>query len=441
MSECGPSLTPRMRPINPKRSTIVSVLDVGTSKVVCLIAELIPLSGAEALKGRTHKARIIGLGHQRARGIKGGAIIDLEAAEHSIRLAIDAAERMARVEVRSVIVNMTGGRLKSEAYTAEVSLRGQGVSDGDIRRVFEAMSYTGAETGRSVLHSLPTGFAIDETRHIRDPHGMIGERLGVDMHILTSDEYAIRNLMLAVERCHVGVEAVVASPYASGLSCLVDDEAEMGVAVVELGGGTTSVGVFSNGVLVHVDAVAVGGNHITMDIARGLSTGINHAERLKTLYGSTLASPSDDRETVAVASVDETQGDHVYHIPKSQLVRIIRPRVEEILELVRDRLKTSGFAAEAGRRIVLTGGGASLTGLSELCRIVISKQVRVGRPLGVQGLPEALKGPAFAAPVGLLVYPQVAALEHFEPRTSGLALGTGTDGYFMRVGRWLRESF
>ena len=165
------------------------------------------------------------------------------------------------------------------------------------------------------------------------------------------------------------------------------------------------------------------------------------AERLKTLYGSTLASPSDDRETVAVASVDEAQGDHVYHIPKSQLVRIIRPRVEEILELVRDRLKTSGFAAEAGRRIVLTGGGASLTGLTELCRIVISKQVRVGRPLGVQGLPEALKGPAFAAPVGLLVYPQVAALEHFEPRTSGLALGTGTDGYFMRVGRWLRESF
>ena len=408
---------------------------------MCLIAELIPASGTEALRGRTHKARIIGLGHQRARGIKGGAIIDLEAAEQSIRLAIDAAERMARVEVRSVIVNMTGGRLKSEAFKAEVALRGQGVTSHDIRRVFESMSYTGGDAGRSVLHSLPTGFSIDETRHIRDPHGMIGERLGVDMHVLSSDEYAIRNLMLAVERCHVGVEAVVATPYASGLSALVDDEAEMGVAVVDFGGGTTSVGVFSNGVLVHADAIAVGGSHITMDIARGLSTGINHAERLKTLYGSTLASPSDDRETVAVASVDEAQVDHVYHIAKSQLVRIIRPRVEEILELVRDRLKASGFSAEAGRRLVLTGGGASLTGLAELCRIIVLKQVRVGRPLGVQGLPDTVKGPAFAAPVGLLVYPQVAALEYFEPRTSGLVLGTGTDGYFTRVGRWLRESF
>jgi cell division protein FtsA len=222
---------------------------------------------------------------------------------------------------------------------------------------------------------------------------------------------------------------------------LVDDEAEMGVAVVDLGGGTTSVGVFSNGALVDADSVAVGGNHITMDIARGLSTGINHAERLKTLYGSTLASPSDDRETVAVASVDEVNGDRVSHIPKSQLVRIIRPRVEEILELVRDRLKNSGFAEAAGRRIVLTGGGAELTGLTELCRIVVSKQVRIGRPLGVQGLPDALKGPAFAVPVGLLVYPQVAGLEHFEPRSAGMALGTGTDGYFSRMGQWFKDSF
>ncbi len=441
MSWRGPSLTPRLKPLSPKRGAVISVLDVGTSKIVCLVAELVPVSGGEALRGRTHKARVIGIGHQRARGLKGGAVVDLEAAENSIRLAVDAAERMARVEIQSVIVSMTGGRLKSGSFNAEVTLRGQSVVESDVRRVFEAMTFTGSEPGRSVLHSLPTGFAIDETRHIRDPHGMIGQRLGVDMHVLTSDEYAIRNLMLAIERCHIGVEAVVASPYASGLSVLVDDEAEMGVAVVDLGGGTTSVGVFSNGALVHADAVAVGGNHITMDIARGLSTGINHAERLKTLYGSTLASPSDDRETVAVASVDEVNGDRVSHIPKSQLVRIIRPRVEEILELVRDRLKASGFAEAAGRRIVLTGGGAELTGLTELSRIVVSKQVRIGRPLGVQGLPDAVKGPAFSVPVGLLVYPQVAGLEHFEPRSSGIALGTGTDGYFSRMGRWFKDSF
>ena len=426
----GHGLTPRMKPISSRRGFVMSVLDVGTSKTVCLVAQLEPVRDAEALRGRSHRMKIIGIGHQKSRGIKNGVVVDLDAAEHSIRLAVDAAERMARVEIRSVIVSMTGGRLQSEA-----------VSENDIRRVFEATSHTGATPGRSMLHSLPTGFSIDQTHHIRDPHGMMGQKLGVDMHVATSDDYAVRNLMLAVERCHLNVEAVVSSPYASGLSVLVDDEAEMGVAIIDIGGGTTSMGVFANGVFVHNDAIAVGGNHVTMDIARGLSTSVSHAERLKTLHGSTLASSSDEHETVAVAAVDEDDRDRVTHIPRSQLIRIIRPRVEEILELVRDRLKASGFSEAVGRRIVLTGGGAQMTGLVELCRIILSKQVRVGRPLGVQGLPDAVKGSAFSVPVGLLVYPQVAGLEHFEPRSSGAMLGTGTDGYLSRMGRWLKESF
>jgi cell division protein FtsA len=178
-----------------------------------------------------------------------------------------------------------------------------------------------------------------------------------------------------------------------------------------------------------------------MDIARGLSTTLTHAERLKTLYGSTIATASDDREMIAVASVDEDDRDAVNHVPKSHLVRIMKPRVEEILELVRDRLKSAGFGTEAGRRIVLTGGGAQLTGMADLTRQVLSKQVRIGRPLGVQGLPEAARGPSFAAPVGLLVYPQVASLEHFEPRSAAFMQATGTDGYFSRMGRWFRDSF
>ena len=238
--------------------------------------------------------------------------------------------------------------------------------------------------------------------------------------------------MLAVERCHLGVEAVIATPYASGLSALVDDEADMGAVVIDMGGGTTSVGVFSGGHLVHVDAIAVGGHHVTMDIARGLTTRVAAAERLKTLYGSAIASSSDDRDMIAVPQVDEDERDVPNHLPKSHLVRIIKPRVEEILELVRDRLRNAGFAAQAGRRVVLTGGaqpalrhrprrrGASLQG-----------QVRIGRPLGIKGLPEAAKGPGFAAAVGLLVYPQVAHLEHFEPRSAGFFAGTGTDGYFV----------
>jgi cell division protein FtsA len=441
LSHRRPSLTPRLKPLSPRKSAVLSVLDIGTSKIACLVARLDPVAESDLLRGRTHRARIIGIGHQRSRGLKGGVIVDLDAAEHAIRLAVDAAERMAKVEVRSVIVNMTGGRLGSQSFHAEVKLRGA-VGEGDVHRVLEAASSVASLPGRTVLHALPTGFSLDATRGINDPHGMVGETLGVDMHVVSSDQNATRNLMLAVERCHLDVEAVVATPYAAGLAALVEDEAEMGVAVVDMGGGTTSVGVFAGGHLVHTDAVAVGGNHITMDIARGLATSLAHAERLKTLYGSTIATASDDRETIAVASVDEDDRDSVNHVPKSQLVRIIRPRVEEILELVRDRLKAAGFSAQSGRRVVLTGGGSQLTGLVELARTTISKQVRVGRPLGVQGLPEAAKGPAFAAPVGLLVYPQVAGLEHFVPRqTGGVLLGTGTDGYFSRMGRWIKDSF
>ena len=435
------SLTPRMKPLSARKNAILSVLDVGTSKVVCLVARLDPVPESDTLRGRTHKAQIIGIGHQRSRGLKGGAIVDLEAAEQSIRLAVDAAERMAKVEIRSLILNMTGGRLTSESYHAEIPLRGAAVGQHEMSRVLEAASHTGARPGRTILHSLPTGYALDQIKGIRDPHGMVGEKLGVDMHLITSDQNAVRNLMLAVERCHIGVEAVVASPYAAGLSALVDDEADMGVVVVDCGGGTTSFGVFSQGAIMHADAVAVGGHHITMDIARGLSTTLTHAERLKTLYGSTIATASDEREMIAVASVDEDDRDAVNHVPKSHLVRIMKPRVEEILELVRDRLKSAGFGTEAGRRIVLTGGGAQLTGMADLSRQILSKQVRIGRPLGVQGLPEAARGPAFAAPVGLLVYPQVASLEHFEPRSSGFMLATGTDGYFSRMGRWFRDSF
>ena len=433
-------LTPRLKPLSIRKRATLSVLDVGTSKIVCLIAELRPAEAGESLRGRTHLARVIGIGHHRSLGLKGGAIVDLDAAETAIRGAIHAAERMAKVEVQSVIVNMTGGRLASHHFDASVNVRGGSVCQADIGRVLEVASGHTLRPGRAVLHALPTGFSLDGQKNVVEPSGMIGERLGVDLHVVTGEAAACRNLMLAVERSHLRVEAVIASPYASSLSALADDEAEMGVVVVDMGGGTTSAGVFSGGNLVHVDAVAVGGHHVTMDIARGLTTRVSAAERLKTLYGAAISSPSDDRDMVAVPQVeDDDERETAHHVPKSQLVRIIKPRTEEILELVRDRLRTAGFAAQAGRRLVLTGGASQLVGLPELARRILGGQVRIGRPLGIKGLPEAAKGPAFSTAVGLLVYPQVAHVEHFEPRGHGSS--GGGDGYFGKVGRWLRDSF
>jgi cell division protein FtsA len=247
--------------------------------------------------------------------------------------------------------------------------------------------------------------------------------------------------MLCVERCHLSVETVVASPFSAGLAALADDETEIGATVVDMGGGTTTVAVFAGGRCVHVDGLALGGHHVTMDIARGLSTPIDHAERLKTLHATVFPSITDEHEMIDVIPVGDDSGEAAHHVPKAQLTRIVKPRVEEILELVRDRLNANGIGGDAGRRVVLTGGAAQLAGLSEMAGRILGRQVRTGRPLGVRGLPDAAKGPAFAASVGLSIYPQVAGQEHFEPARRTLR-ASGTDGgYLARVGLWLKESF
>jgi cell division protein FtsA len=429
---------PRMRPLSPKKATVVSVLDVGSSKVACLIARLTPRTTDKVLPGRTHDLAVLGYGMQRARGMKSGVVVDLEEAEQSIRLAVDAAERMAGLTIESLIVNLSAGRLKSEIFRASVDVAGLEVDEADIQRVLAAGGSHSCTEERSLLHSLPIGYALDGSKGIKDPTAMLGRKLSVDMHVVTAETAPVRNLELCVNRCHLEVETMVATPYAAGLSTLVDDESELGVACVDMGGGTTSIAVFADGQFCHVDAIAIGGQHVTMDIARGLSTRLADAERIKTLHGSALATSSDDHEIVGVPAVGEDSHD-IINIPRGSLTRIIRPRIEEILELTRDRLAASGFAGRVGRRVVLTGGASQLTGLVEVARRVLGRNVRLGRPLGIAGLPQAAKGPAFSAAVGLLIYPQVAQIEQFETRMRGGQM-TGT-GYFARVGQWLRDSW
>ena len=433
-------LPPRLPSLPARKSAVLSVLDVGTSKIVCLVARLKPSDPSDPLRGRTHRCRILGIGHQRSRGIKGGAVVDMDAAEGAIRFAVDAAERMAGVQVESVIVNATGGRLSSRLYDAKVAIAGRAVTQADVHRVLEACITRGSQQGRAALHALPIGFALGETRHIQDPRGMVGDELGVDMHVLSCDAAAARNLMLAVERCHLTVDAMVATPYAAGLAALAGDEAELGAALIDMGAGTTSVSVFSGGHLTHVDAFAVGGNHVSMDVARGLGIALADAERLKTLHGGCLTSVSDESETITVVQAGE-EGERPAHLPKARLISIIKPRVEEILELVRDRLNNAGLPAHAGRRLVLTGGACQLTGMQAAVKRIVSGQVRMGRPLGIKGLPESAKSPAFVAAAGLLIYPQVSGIEHFLPSQRCAAPESQANGYIGRVGRWLKHSF
>jgi cell division protein FtsA len=433
-------LTPKMKPVSPRRAAVVASLDVGTSKVACLIARLEPQTPKDVLRRRSHGVRVLGFAHTAAGGMKAGGVVDLAAAEEMIRQAIDIAESMAGVQIESVVASLSGGRLGSERFIADIELSGGVVTDSEIARVLAAASRHSVRDGRAVLHSLPIGYRLDAAAGIREPRGMLGARFGVDMHMVTADVATVRNLMLTIERSHLGVEAMVASPYVAGLACLADDEADLGAATIDLGAGTTTLAVFSAGRFVHADGFALGARHVTMDLARALNTRITDAERIKAIYGSVLTGGSDERDMITVPSVGDDEREPPQFVSRAQVVRIIKPRVEEILEMVRDRLAASPFAVEPRARAVLTGGGSQLAGIADLAARLLRRPVRIGRPLGLAGLPEAAKGPAFAVAAGLLVYPQAAHLEHFEPRKTR-QLMTGTGGYMARVGQWLRESF
>ncbi|KRB01590.1 cell division protein FtsA [Devosia sp. Root685] len=432
-------MTSRLRPVQLGKATLVAVLDIGSTKICCVIARLVPRAEGKALRARSHQAEVIGFGYGPSSGVKSGVVTDIEKAEQAIRNVVGMAERAAGLTLESVLVNVTAGRLGSETFSAAVSLDGQEVEKTDIVRVLKAVNSRSVRPERSIIHALPIGYALDGQKGIRDPKGMVGEKLGVDVAVISAETLAMRNLELVLHRCHLQIEALVATPYASGLASLVDDEAQLGVACLDFGGATTTVSVFNDGHLVYADAIAIGGHHLTLDIARQLSVSVADAERLKTLYGSVLPGQADERDMIAIqpvgAALDEAPG----QVARSVLTRIMRPRIEEILTAIRDRMQATGMMDICGRRFVLTGGGSELTGLPEVARRTLARNVRNGRPMGIAGLPEIAKSAAFSTVAGMLVYPQVCAQEYVEPRTSRRL--TGTDGYIARVGNWLRSSF
>src|SRR5919204_5219261 len=296
--------TPKTRPMT-KRTTLVASLDIGTSKIACMIARLKPSPPNEALRGRTHAVELIGYSQIQARGMKAGAVIDLGECEQAVRQAVALAEKMAKVQVESVLLSVSGGRLAGQLVEAAADIRGGAVTPADVSRVTSTGMRHATGEGRTVLHALPVGYTLDGVKGIRDPRGMVAHQFGVDMNVVTCDATVARNLMLAVERCHINVEAMAASPYVAGLSVLTDDEADLGAAVVEMGAGTTTIAIYAGGRFIHASGFAIGGHHVTMDLARGLSACIADAERIKTLYGTVLTGGSDARELMSVPSAGD----------------------------------------------------------------------------------------------------------------------------------------
>lgn len=433
------AMTARLKPVQPGKASLVTVLDIGSTKICCVIARLSPHSENKALRGRTHQAEVLGFAFGPSQGVDKGIITDLDAAEHAVRSVVGMAERNAGVTVQSLIVNVSAGRLSSETFAATVSLDGYEVEPRDLAKVLQTVNERSIRDERSVLHALPIGYSLDNHKGIQDPRGMVGDVLGVDVAVVSAETLSMRNIELVLNRCHLQVEAFMATPYASGLACLVDDEAQLGVAVVDFGGATTTLSVFKDGYLVYADSLSVGGQTITHEIARQLSVSFDDAERLKTLFTSVLPGQTDERDLVPIQPVGATQDEAPMQIPRTTLTRIVRPQVEDVLTILRDRMVATGMMDVCGRRFVLTGGGSELTGLPEIARRVLARNVRQGRPLGVSKLPTVAKGPAFSTVVGMLIYPQVCELEFVEQKAS--AGDGGKFGWFKRIGHWLKTSF
>ena len=388
---------------------VVAVLDVGTSKIACLVLRFDGTDGMVDSDGIGAMAvqagfRVIGAATTRSRGVRFGEIDAMAETERAIRTAVQAAQKMANMRVDHVIACFSGAQPRSYGLAGEVELEGHVVTEQDVSRVLSACDLPDFGEGREVLHAQPVNFALDHRSGLIDPRGQMGQSLSTDMHMLTVDSTAIQNLAHCVKRCDLELAGVASSGYVSGISSLVEDEQELGAACIDLGGGSSGISIFIKKHMIYADSVRMGGDHVTSDISMGLQVPTAVAERIKTFYGGVVATGMDDREMIEIGG-DTGDWDHDRRtVSRAELIGIMRPRVEEILEEVRARLDAAGFEYLPSQQIVLTGGGSQIPGLDGLASRILGQQVRLGRPLRVHGLPQAATGAGFASAVGMCLF-------------------------------------
>jgi len=388
---------------------VVAILDVGSSKIACLVLRFDGADRATEPDGVGPMAgqagfRVIGAATTRSRGVRFGEIHAMQDTERAIRTAVQAAQKMANIRVDHVIACFSGADPRSYGLAGAIDLEGHVVTEQDVSRVLSACDMPDYGDGREVLHAQPVNFALDHRSGLSDPRGQMGMRLATDMHMLTVDAAAIQNLAHCVKRCDLELAGVASSSYVSGISALVEDEQELGAACIDMGGGTTGISIFMKKHMIFADTVKMGGDHVTGDISMGLGVPTANAERIKTFYGGVVATGMDDREMIEIGG-DTGDWEHDRRkVSRAELIGIMRPRVEEILEEVRARLDAAGFDHLPSQQIVLTGGGSQIPGLDGLASRILGHQVRLGRPLRVHGLPQSVTGPGFASAVGLCLF-------------------------------------
>lgn len=404
---------------------LMAALDIGSSKIACLIAQPFEDGTIE----------VVGVGHQVSKGMRSGNIVDMNALELGVSATIEAAEQLAKENVRDVVLCTAGGAPESKLIAFDVAIAGHEIGDGDLRRALDpTWLYARQNEDRRIIQTLPVGFSINGTP-VRDPRRLYGEKLGVNMHVITQASSAVRNLESCAARCQLDIESHVVAPYAAGLATLVEDEKNLGCICIDMGGGTTSIAVFKEGEVIYTAVIPLGGNHVTNDIARGLSTPVSHAERMKTLYGGCFVTGSDSHETIKVPLIGEDDSEE-NQVPRATLADIIRPRIDEIFEMIAQNIKDSGVDPNIAR-VVLTGGASQLAGVRRCAADILARQVRRGRPAALRGLPEAATGPAFSAAVGLLHY---TLAERQQTSFTSLYSKEMPSSRFGRIGQWLRDN-
>ncbi len=429
-----------MRRIAFEKGT-VALLDVGTSKVACLILQLQPRRFSEHENTAKYmqamaRFRVIGASMVPSRGIAWGEIIDIPKAERTIRSAVQAAQKMANTHADHAIVCFGGARPCSHSGYGEIDLNDAAVSEADIALLLAKAKTPEFPPERDILHAQPVNFMVDHRSGIIDPRGQLGRTLMADLHVLSVERYAVTNLLHCLKNCGLEPAGLASSSYVSGLSTLLEDEQELGAACIDLGGETTGISVFFRRHMIHADTVPMGGRHVTSDISKGLKISVEMAERIKNFYGGLVATGMDDREMVDIScSTGDWEHDN-RRISRSEIIGIIRPRMEEILEEVRKKLDAAGFEYLPSQQIVLTGGSSQIPGLDAIASNILGPQVRLGKPFLIQGLPQALIGPAFSGLVGLSLFatsPQDECWDFALPR---IPFGKRT---LQNAVRWLNE--
>ena len=424
---------------------VLALLDIGTSKISCIVlqfdgpGQFRETDGVGPMAGQAG-FRVIGQSTTQSRGVRYGEIETMADTERCVRHAVQAAQKQAGVRVDHVIATLSGARPSSYGLAGEIALKSGKVTEQDVAAVLAACDAPDFGRNREVLHAQPVNFAVDQRSGLSDPRDIVGNRLAVDMHVLTIDGSAASNLVHCIRRCDLELAGVGSAAYAAGRAALVEDEQELGAACVDMGGGVTGVSLFLKKHMIFADAVRMGGDLVTRDISQGLRVPMATAEWLKTRHGGLEATGRDDREMIDVTNVPGA-ADHGEterrSVSRADLIGIMRPRVEEILDGVRDVLDVAGFDQLPSRQVVLTGGASQSPGLDTLAARILGQNVRIGRPLRIQGLAQQHTAPCHAATVGLALH---AANPQDEWWDFEMPAGRGGVG-LKRAYRWFRNNW